>query len=115
MVMMSTPSISTWPLLGSTRRLTIFKLVVLPQPLGPTRTQISPAGTSSDRSTTAPCGPYCLLTCLNSTVALVTLESLPGADGDEQPAIGRSQRADPSWIIGARRVVGVVEIEHDRA
>src|SRR2546427_8200283 len=70
MVMMSTPSISTWPVLGSTSRLTIFRLVVLPQPLGPTRTQMSPAGTTSDRSTTAPwLGPYCLLTWRNSTVA----------------------------------------------
>src|SRR5438309_12120308 len=67
--MMSCPSISTWPLLGSTRRLTILRLVVLPQPLGPTSTQMSPAGTVSDRSTTAPRGPYCLLTWRNSTVA----------------------------------------------
>src|ERR1700694_1505033 len=61
---------STCPLLGSTSRLTIFRLVVLPHPLGPTRTQMSPAGTRSDRSTTAPwLGPYCLLTWRNSTVA----------------------------------------------
>src|SRR5712692_1780562 len=111
-VMMSTPSISTWPLLGSTSRLTIFRLVVLPQPLGPTRTQMSPAGTSSDRSTTAPCGPYCLLTWRNSTVALVTLEALPGTDRYVQPAVRRGQRTYPAWIEGARRVVRVIEIEH---
>src|SRR6266487_7021384 len=74
--MTSSPSIRTWPLLGSTSRLTIFKLVVLPQPLGPTRTQMSPAGTSSDRSTTAPWGPYFLLTWRNSTVALVMADVL---------------------------------------
>src|SRR6266508_6396569 len=44
---------STWPSVGSTRRLTILRLVVLPHPLGPTRTQISPGGTVSDRSLTA--------------------------------------------------------------
>src|ERR671928_23723 len=53
-LMTSSPSISTWPLVGSTRRLTIFRLVVLPQPLGPTSTQISPGGTISERSLTAP-------------------------------------------------------------
>ena len=42
MVATSRPSISTWPLVGSTRRLTILSEVVLPQPLGPTSTQISP-------------------------------------------------------------------------
>ena len=36
-----------------TVRLTIRIAVVLPQPDGPTSTQISPAGTSSDRSRTA--------------------------------------------------------------
>ena len=35
-------------------RLTILSDVVLPQPDGPTRTQILPAGTCSDRSLTAP-------------------------------------------------------------
>ena len=42
------------PLVGSMSRLTILRLVVLPQPDGPTRTQILPAGTVSDRSLTAP-------------------------------------------------------------
>ena len=42
------------PPVGSIRRLTIFRLVVLPQPDGPTSTQILPAGTVSDRSLTAP-------------------------------------------------------------
>ena len=39
---------------GSISRLTILSEVVLPQPDGPTRTQILPAGTVSDRSLTAP-------------------------------------------------------------
>ena len=38
-------------------RLTILSDVVLPQPDGPTRTQILPAGISSDRSLTAPGAP----------------------------------------------------------
>ena len=37
-------------------RLTIFRLVVLPQPDGPTNTQMEPAGMVIDRSLTAP-GP----------------------------------------------------------
>ena len=44
------------PVVGSISRLTIFRLVVLPQPDGPTSTQILPAGTVSERSLTAP-GP----------------------------------------------------------
>ena len=43
-----------FPLVGSMSRLTIFRLVVLPQPDGPTRQQIFPAGTIRDRSFTAP-------------------------------------------------------------
>ena len=49
----SSPSIVIRPEVGSTRRLTIFMVVVLPHPDGPTRTQISPAPISSDRSVTA--------------------------------------------------------------
>src|SRR5512132_3817521 len=41
------------PLVGSMSRLTIFKVVVFPQPDGPTRTEISPSGTSRVRSVTA--------------------------------------------------------------
>ena len=58
--MTSSPSIVMRPEVGSIRRLIIFIVVVLPQPDGPTRTQISPAGISSDRLPTAgglPGGP----------------------------------------------------------
>ena len=41
------------PEVMSIMRLTIRIAVVLPQPDGPTSTQISPAGTSSDRPSTA--------------------------------------------------------------
>ena len=50
----STPSMRMRPLVGSMSRFTILRLVVLPQPDGPTSTQILPAGTVSDRSFTAP-------------------------------------------------------------
>ena len=45
--MMMSPSVI------ATVRLTIRIAVVLPQPEGPTSTQMSPAGTSSERSRTA--------------------------------------------------------------
>jgi hypothetical protein len=41
------------PSVMSIMRLTIRMAVVLPQPEGPTSTQISPAGTSRERSSTA--------------------------------------------------------------
>src|SRR5215208_7541945 len=41
------------PPLGSMSRFTIFKVVVFPQPDGPTSTEISPSGTSRVRSVTA--------------------------------------------------------------
>ena len=49
----SSPSRKIRPLVGSTRRFTIFIVVVLPQPLGPTRTLSSPAATSRSSSCTA--------------------------------------------------------------
>src|SRR3954451_6935739 len=50
------------PDVGSMRRLSIFNVVVLPQPDGPTSTHTSPSGISSESSRTAtwPLG-YCLL------------------------------------------------------
>ena len=68
----SSPPIVMRPLVGSISRLTIFMLVVLPQPDGPTRTQISPAGTVSVRLSTAGGAsgpPYRFVTCSNATTA----------------------------------------------
>ncbi len=50
------------PDVGSMIRLTIFMVVVLPHPEGPTRMTISPSGTSSVRLSTAGFGSlgYCL-------------------------------------------------------
>ncbi len=47
------PSIRMSPPESSIRRLTSFSAVVLPPPEGPTSTQISPAGTVSERWSTA--------------------------------------------------------------
>src|SRR5262249_9747982 len=55
----SRSSMRTVPEVGSISRLTILREVVLPQPLGPTRTQISPGGTVSERFSTAPGAPRC--------------------------------------------------------
>ncbi len=45
------------PEVGSISRLTIFMVVVLPQPDGPSSTQISPSGTSIDTWSTAGAEP----------------------------------------------------------
>ena len=50
---MLSPSIRMSPSLSSIIRFTSRSAVVLPQPDGPTSTQISPAGTSSERSSIA--------------------------------------------------------------
>src|SRR5262245_26906226 len=50
---MSLPSMAIVPLVGSTIRLIIRSVVVLPHPDGPTRTVICPVGISRSRSSTA--------------------------------------------------------------
>ena len=47
---MGTPSIETSPALGRSKPFTIFKAVVLPDPLRPRSTRVSPASTSKLRS-----------------------------------------------------------------
>src|SRR5690606_15328374 len=60
----SRPSMRMRPLDGSISRLIIRIVVVLPHPEGPSRTTISPASTSRDRSATAGASTpgYCLVT-----------------------------------------------------
>src|SRR3990170_6122113 len=48
-----TPATQMSPEVGSTMRLIIFRVVVLPHPDGPTSTTISPSDTSNERSPTA--------------------------------------------------------------
>jgi hypothetical protein len=50
---MSVPSSHTVPDVGSTSRLIILSVVVLPQPDGPTSATSSPAGMSSESASTA--------------------------------------------------------------
>src|SRR4051812_38872342 len=65
------------PSVISTVRLTIRIAVVLPHPDGPTRTQISPAGTSSVRSSTAGASApgYRFVTCSYRTAEAVACGS----------------------------------------
>ena len=49
----SLPSMRIAPDVGSMSRFTIFSDVVFPEPLGPTRMQIFPAGTVNERASTA--------------------------------------------------------------
>src|SRR6056297_2886097 len=53
MVVTSSPSMMMWPEDGSMMRLIILRLVVLPQPDGPTKTTISPLGIFRLRRSTA--------------------------------------------------------------
>ena len=57
------PSMRMSPLVSGISRLTSLSAVVLPPPDGPTRTQISPAGTVSERRSTAGRGRpgYCFV------------------------------------------------------
>src|SRR5689334_2787841 len=79
----STPSSRIRPDVGSMSRLTILSDVVFPQPDGPTRTQIFPAGISRLRSLTAPGVPafaarwsYVFVTWSKATVAARWLAGL---------------------------------------
>src|SRR3954469_18867877 len=88
----STPSSRIRPFVGSISRFTILSDVVLPQPDGPTRTQILPAGIDSVRSLTAPGvpafaarGSYVFVTWSNSTVAACGV----AASGIGSPAMAR--------------------------
>src|SRR5262245_47438982 len=65
---MSRPSMEIVPLVGSSRRLIILRVVVLPQPDGPIKTSNSPVCTSRDRFLTAGRSPeYVFVTCSNFT------------------------------------------------
>src|SRR3954471_17184694 len=88
-----------WPDVGSTRRLTIRIVVVLPHPDGPTRTAICPTGTSRDRSLTATVpSAYCLRT--RSSTIIDSRESVPvGCTAMVLPAAADCLVRN-SWICG---------------
>ncbi len=73
------------PDVGSTSRLIIFSVVVLPQPDGPTSATISPSATSSDRSVTAGAG--------GAVELLVHVD-----EGDRGRAAGTTDQREPTWI-----------------
>src|SRR4051812_49324740 len=78
---MSSPSIEIVPDVGSIVRLIIRRLVVLPQPDGPTNTVICPVGSSRDSLSTAtvPSGKA-LVTSSNVIIELsVVVEGLSGS------------------------------------
>src|SRR3954449_11588801 len=111
------------PEVGSTSRLTIRIVAVLPQPDGPTSTAISPAGTASESSSTAtvPSG-YRLATrssrIIGSVASIAAASMSPPGDelarvnGEVDHVARWGQRARPPLVIGARRVVGEVEIDN---
>src|SRR6267154_1872741 len=58
------------PEVGEISRLIMRRLVVLPQPDGPTSTVICPDGATKSSSSTAVVGPYFLVTCSNRIIGL---------------------------------------------
>src|SRR5262249_22494539 len=81
------------PDVGSIRRLTIFKVVVLPHPDGPTRTHTWPAGMASESARTASWPlAYCLLIASRRIIASVegdAEEPCPdGRDGGTESTVG---------------------------
>src|SRR4051812_29239147 len=114
------------PEVGSTSRLTMRIVVVLPHPDGPTSTAISPAGTSSESSSTAtvPSG-YRLATrssrIIGSVASMAVASMSPvghelaRVDDDIDDVPRRGQRAGPALVVGARGVIGEVEVDHERA
>src|SRR5262249_46276327 len=69
----------TAPALASMKPAIMRKVVVLPQPDGPSSTTNSPSATSSDRSSTASTSANFLLMLARCNAAIVTLPSLRGA------------------------------------
>src|SRR4051794_37430747 len=122
----SSPPTKMRPDVGSTNRLTIRIEVVLPHPDGPTKTAISPGGTSSESSSTAtvPSG-YRLATrssrIIGSVVSIADASMSPGGhelarvDGKVDHVARWCQRAGPPLVIGAGRVVGEVEVDDQRS
>src|SRR6185369_15778937 len=108
----STPSIRIFPLVGSMSRLTIFRLVVLPQPDGPTRTQILPAGIVIERSFTAPGVDSAFRRPVGASYRFVTWSNSTTAALWRCSAIG-----DPVLLryAGASRGDGIATVPHRQA
>src|SRR4051794_39617679 len=105
------PSTKMSPSVMSIIRLTIRMAVVLPQPEGPTSTQISPAGTSSERWSTAGFSApgYRLTTSLNSRGAAlccswVSVDKLVSPIRKGRPILATARTA-PRLLAGAEQTV----------
>src|SRR5437588_9429804 len=106
--MMSLPSTSIVPELGSIRRLIIRMVVVLPHPDGPTRMTVSPSPTSSEKlSTAAVAAPGKRLVTFRSEIIAVTdMPSLLGSDSSI--LLGRFRiRSSGGFGSGRRSVRGL--------
>src|SRR5258706_1590475 len=94
------------PLVGSMSRLTIFMVVVLPQPDGPTSTQISPSGTSRVRSSTATLPlPKRFVRC-SSRITSEREVSVAGCAGHRAELVGLVAVGDesrPAHLVGHAR------------
>src|SRR4051812_15628753 len=75
---MSSPSIAIVPEVGSIVRLIIRRLVVLPQPEGPTNTVISLVRSSIDRLSTATVPPGKALVTASNVIMELSGSSVPG-------------------------------------
>src|SRR3989442_2461512 len=64
-----------WPSVGTSSPAIMFRVVVLPQPDGPSRISSSLSRTSSDRSSTTAVVPKRRVTCSSRTVAMVVPRS----------------------------------------
>src|ERR671930_323208 len=67
---MSMPRTSTCPLVAGKRPQMRLTMVLLPEPLGPIRPQISPCATARSTPSTARTPPKCLLSALSSSTGL---------------------------------------------
>src|SRR5262245_52150114 len=86
----SRPSIRIAPASGRSSPATSRSVVVLPAPLGPSRTMNSPSAMASERSETASVVPKRLLTCCSMTSAMAG--SFMARDANCRSALGIEQR-----------------------
>src|SRR3954462_820361 len=114
------------PEVGSPSRLTMRIVVVLPHPDGPTSTAISPTGTSSESSSTAtvPSGERLATRSSRIIGAVASIAAasmsprgheLARFDRDVHDVARWRQWAGPPLVVGARRVVGEVQVDDQRA
>src|SRR6266436_7009569 len=97
------------------------KIVLLPEPLGPSRPTISPCSMAKDTSVTARRGPYHLVTCCASTSGDISLPD-PAVANDPAlrtartqsrargPGLGTAHCAVRSLVIFWRMLMGFVNV-----